>query len=456
MGRSRAHVVAIPYPAQGHVIPMMELCQCLAKHGVRVTFVNTESNHQRVVEALPPQPTEKLLHLVSVSDGLDCWEDRMDFAKSVEALGRVLPGELEALIRSINATQADAVTCIITDVFMAEITQAHRNFDLKLAAFLPGAVALLALTTSAEKLVADGVIDTDGTPLQSEPIRLSPSMPEMNPNHFAWVCLPDLAGRRVVFQSIVENNKSAKLAQYLICNSSSALEPAALDFLHNCRPIGPLLATRRLAKQAGHFWPENPTCLSWLDHRPPRSVVYVAFGSFTLLDPAQFRELALGLELTGLPFLWVVRSDITCHVSEAYPPGFKDRVRNRGKIVDWAPQQEVLAHPAVACFVTHCGWNSTVESVSSGVPVVCWPYFADQFLNETYIVDHWGVGVRLEKGGNGIIGREEIKGKVEMVLGDGGYKKRVTELQEKTLASSVGGGSSHKNLCDFVDWIKED
>ncbi|KAG6398382.1 hypothetical protein SASPL_139840 [Salvia splendens] len=105
MGRSRAHVVAIPYPAQGLVIPMMELSQCLAKNGVRVTFANTESNHQRVVEALPPQP---LLHLVSVSDGLDCWEDRMDFAKSVEALGRVLPGELEALIRSINATQADA------------------------------------------------------------------------------------------------------------------------------------------------------------------------------------------------------------------------------------------------------------------------------------------------------------------------------------------------------------
>ncbi|XP_042023444.1 UDP-glycosyltransferase 83A1-like [Salvia splendens] len=97
MGR-RAHVVAIPYPAQGHVIPMMELSQRLAKNGVRVTFVNTESNHQRVVEALPPQATEKLLHLVSVSDGLDCWEDRMDFAKSVEALGRVLPAELEALI----------------------------------------------------------------------------------------------------------------------------------------------------------------------------------------------------------------------------------------------------------------------------------------------------------------------------------------------------------------------
>ncbi|XP_057769686.1 UDP-glycosyltransferase 83A1-like [Salvia miltiorrhiza] len=446
----RAHVVAIPYPAQGHVIPMMELAQCLAKNGVRVTFVNTESNHRRVVEALPMQ-MEELLDLVSVPDGLDCWEDRMDFAKSVEALGRVLPPELQALIQSINATQTDAVTCIVTDVFMAGITQAYESFRLiKRAAFLPAAAALLALTTSADKLVDDGIIDTNGTPLQSEPIRLSPSMPAVNPNHFAWLCLPDLASRKLIFQSVVDNNKSAKLADFLICNSSSALEPAALGFLGNCRPIGPLLG-----RQAGHFWPENPTCLSWLDRQPPSSVVYVAFGSFTLLDPVQFRELALGLELTGMPFLWVVRQDVG-EAEGPYPDGFEERVRGRGKTVGWAPQQRVLAHPAVACFVTHCGWNSTVESISSGVPVLCWPYFADQFLNETYVVDEWGVGVRLERDGGGVIGREEIRRKVEVVLGDGGYKKRMVELQGKTLATSAEGGSSHANLCDFIDWIKEE
>lgn len=295
-----------------------------------------------------------------------------------------------------------------------------------------------------------------GTPLQSDPIRLWPAMPAMNPNHFAWVCLHDLDTRRAIFQSVVDNNRSAKLAQFLICNSSSALEPAALAFLPNCLPIGPLLASTRLAKQAGHFWPENPTCLSWLDQQPPNSVVYVAFGSFTVFDAAQFQELASGLELAGMPFLWVVRQDITVEgAGPPYPDGFEERVRGRGKMVEWAPQQEVLSHPSVACFVSHCGWNSTMESVSNGVPVLCWPYFADQFLNETYIVDHWEVGVRLEKDGGGIIGREEITRKVEMVLGDEGYKKRIVELQEKTLASSVEGGSSHRNLCDFMDWIKE-
>lgn len=142
---------------------MMELAQCLASNGVRVTFVNTKSNHDRVLEALPQtENLHELIDLVSVSDGLQSWEERTDFAKSIEVLSKAMPGELEALIESINTTQSDAVTCIITDVFMAWITQANEKFCLKKAAFLPGATALLALTSSAEKLINDGVIDSNG------------------------------------------------------------------------------------------------------------------------------------------------------------------------------------------------------------------------------------------------------------------------------------------------------
>ncbi|KAH6791959.1 hypothetical protein C2S52_002436 [Perilla frutescens var. hirtella] len=459
----KAHVMAIPYPAQGHVLPLMELAQCLACNGIRVTFVNTESNHHRVVKALP-ENLHELITLVSVSDGFQSWEDRMDFAKSVEALSEVVPGEVEALIGSINAAESDdAVTCIITDAYMAGITQVNEKYSgLKRAAFLTAPVALLALTGSADKLVDDGVIDTDGTPLRSEVIRLSPSLPEMSPNYFAWACLPDLAARKAVFRGVVENNKSAKLAQWLVCNSSYELEGGALAFLDNCLPIGPLLASSRLGKPAGCFWPENTTCLSWLDQQQPNSVVYVAFGSFTVFDSVQFQELALGLELTHRPFLWVVRQDNVTSESDHHhhhdniPVGFKERVEDLGKMVDWAPQQQVLSHPSVACFVSHCGWNSTLESVSNGVPILCWPYFADQFLNQSYIVDHWGVGLSLDKDDQtGIIGREEIKNKVELVLTDPIYKNKAVELQEKTMATARSGGSSHMNLTNFIHWIKQ-
>lgn len=154
--------MAIPYPAQGHVLPLMELAQCLAHSGIRVTFVNTESNHHRVVKALP-ENLHELITLVSISDGLQSWEDRMDMAKTVEALREVVPGEVEALMESINATQSEEpVTCIITDVLMSGITQAYHKFSLKKAVFMPAAAALLAVVTTVDKLVDDGVIDSDG------------------------------------------------------------------------------------------------------------------------------------------------------------------------------------------------------------------------------------------------------------------------------------------------------
>lgn len=294
-----------------------------------------------------------------------------------------------------------------------------------------------------------------GTPLKNQLIQLSPSMPEMSTMHFAWTCFPDLKMQKIIFEAIIKNNKSAKLSQWLICNSSYELEPGALAFIPNCLPIGPLLASSRLGKSSGYFWPEDSTCLSWLDQQQTNSVIYVAFGSFTVFDAIQFQELALGLELTNRPFLWVVRQDITQDIDEAYPVGFKERVKNRGKIVDWAPQQQVLSHLSVACFLSHCGWNSTIESISNGVPFLCWPYFADQFLNQSYIVDHWEVGLGLEKDESGIIRQEEIKNKVEQLLSDKIYKTRALKLQCKTTDSVREGGCSQKNFQNFMDWIKE-
>ncbi|KAG8384627.1 hypothetical protein BUALT_Bualt04G0137600 [Buddleja alternifolia] len=419
----KPHVMAIPYPAQGHVIPLMEVAQCLANNGVKVTFVNTEFNHKRVVEAISQTGgVHELISLVSVQDVMESWEDRNDHGKLADAMINIMPQRLQNLIEKINGTESDEITCVITDIYMA------------------GAMDV------AEKL---------GTPLKNQLIQLSPSMPEMSTQNFAWSCFPDLTMQKLIFQAILVNNKLAELAQYLICNSSHDLEPGALDFLPNSLPIGPLLASNRLGKPSGHFWPEDSSCLEWLDQQPISSVIYVAFGSFTVFNEVQFQELASGLELTNRPFLWVVRQDITQDIDEAYPVGFKERVKNRAKMVDWAPQQQVLSHPSIACFLTHCGWNSTTEGVSNAVPFLCWPYFADQFLNQGYIVDHWRVGLGLERDENGIIKQEEIKDKVEKVLSDGSFRTRVLELKEKTIAGVAEGGSSLKNFDKFIDWIKE-
>jgi UDP:flavonoid glycosyltransferase YjiC (YdhE family) len=204
----------------------------------------------------------------------------------------------------------------------------------------------------------------------------------------------------------------------------------------------------------GYFWPEDSTCLKWLDQQPPKSVVYVAFGSFTVFDKTQFQELAQGLELSSGSFLWVVRPDITTETNDAYPEGFQERVATRGRMVGWAPQQKVLSHPSISCFLSHCGWNSTMEGVSNGVPFLCWPYFADQFLNETYICDVWKVGLKFDKNKCGIITREEIKNKVETVISDEKIKARAAELKRLAMQNVGEAGYSSENFKNFIEWIK--
>ncbi|KAL6553050.1 hypothetical protein OROGR_006892 [Orobanche gracilis] len=292
-------------------------------------------------------------------------------------------------------------------------------------------------------------------------IQFAPTMPPMNSPNLIWATVGDPTTQRIIFEFLNEIHSSNKLADRVICNSSYELEPGAFSLYPDILPVGPLLASNRLGRPAGCFWQEDSACLAWLDRQPANSVVYVAFGSFTLFDRKQFEELALGLELNNSPFLWVVRPDSTPTHDNTdddnayYPEGFKDRVKDRGLMVRWAPQQQVLSHPSVACFVSHCGWNSTVEGVGNGVPILCWPYFADQFLNETYICSEWRIGLGLSKDEGGIIRRGEIMGKLEKLRSDKGYRERALDLQAKTMAGSRGG-NSNKNFNDFIEWIKDD
>ncbi|KAJ0667267.1 putative UDP-glucuronosyl/UDP-glucosyltransferase [Helianthus annuus] len=281
-------------------------------------------------------------------------------------------------------------------------------------------------------------------------------MPPMKSENLCWVCFKDVATIEAIFLLAKEAEEASRLTEWFICNSTTELEAAAFCLFPKLLPIGPLLASNRLADQVGHFWQEDRTCLTWLDQQQPCSVIYIAFGSFTNFDQTQFEELALGLELSNRPFLWVVRPGMTKETTSNYnyPDGYTERVGARGRIVSWAPQQKVLAHPSVACFMSHCGWNSTLEGVTNGLPFLCWPYFADQFHNESYICDIWKTGLRLEKDEAEIITRGEIRTKVEELLNGETYTGKALDIKEKVTRSVREGGCSHRNLNNFIDWIK--
>lgn len=293
-----------------------------------------------------------------------------------------------------------------------------------------------------------------GTPLKSQMIDLAQNMPTMKTEDLTWLCIGDITTQKIVFQVMLRSNKTVKLADWVVCNSAFDLEPAAFTLAPEILPIGPLLARSRLGHSAGSFWAEDSTCLEWLDQQPPSSVIYVAFGSFTVFDQTQFQELALALELSNRPFLWVVRPDISDKTCHPYPDGYQDRVGSKGLMVGWAPQQKVLAHPSIACFLSHCGWNSTLEGLSNGVPFLCWPYFADQFLNESYICDVWKVGLKFDKNESGIIPRGEIKNKMEQLLGNENFRAKASKLKEMAMTTVKEGGQSNKIFNNFIEWMK--
>ncbi|CAN4082678.1 unnamed protein product [Withania somnifera] len=450
------HIVAIPYPAQGHVLPLMELCLWLVNEDCKITFVNTEFNHKRVIKALPENDElRNKISLASIPDGLGPHEDRTDLTKLTESIAEIMPGKLMEVISLLNNSDENGVTCVIADENMGWALGVAEKLNIRRVAFWPAAAAMLASLFSVSKLIDDGIIDTNGTILKTHGIKLSPNMPIMNPSDFVWACFPDPYMKKMIIDLVAENNERVNCADWIICNSAKELEPGAFAMFPQVSAIGPLLASSRLGLSAGHFWPEDTYCLKWLDQQPHNSVIYIAFGSFTIFDLTQFQELALGLESSKRRFLWVVREDLILDGSDsAYPKGFNDRVGNRGHIVKWAPQQKVLAHPSIACFLSHCGWNSTVESVSNGVPFLCWPYFADQLFNQSYICDVWKVGLGLDKNEFGVIGKEEIKNKMDKLLGDETFKQRALDLQAKVNSSVKEGGSSNKMFGKFIDWIK--
>jgi UDP-glucose:(indol-3-yl)acetate beta-D-glucosyltransferase len=202
--------------------------------------------------------------------------------------------------------------------------------------------------------------------------------------------------------------------------------------------------------------PAEDACIKWLDTKPPCSVAYVSFGSFASVDAAQTEELARGLIAAGKPFLWVVRATEEAQL----PRHLLDAATASGAalMVRWSPQLDVLAHRAVGCFVTHCGWNSTLEALGFGVPMVALPIWTDQPINAWLIEAAWGVGVRARRdAASGIFLRDEIESCVRAVMNDDGTVTSAGQAarrwRDAARAAVAPGGSSDRNLDEFVGFV---
>ncbi|KAG6545021.1 hypothetical protein Mapa_013713 [Marchantia paleacea] len=202
-------------------------------------------------------------------------------------------------------------------------------------------------------------------------------------------------------------------------------------------------------------------CFTWLDQQPPKSVLYIAFGTITNLEPEDMVELAHGLEDSGVSFLWVIKVPANESLESVLPPGFEERIKGRAVMdTSFVPQSQILLHPAIAGFMSHCGWNSSMESICAGVPLLTYPLSLDQPANARFVVNVWKAGIGLKKADEDYytsrITREEVTEAINtLMIGSVAEEVRsnVQMLQSLAKAALGEGGSSHKALHSFLEEI---
>nr|XP_017217428.1 PREDICTED: UDP-glycosyltransferase 83A1-like [Daucus carota subsp. sativus] len=451
------HVLVVPSPAQGHVKPFMKLAYNLAYHGIKVTFANSEFVEAKILGAMSEADKEQCpIRLVSYSDGLEaCPAEERNGARLIASLKEVMPKNLEKLIEQINQSDnKEPITCVIGDLTVGWTLEVARKMGLKQVAVWPAGPASLALALRIPQLIETGVIDENGSTMKNELICLSEEIPVWNSWELTCISSGKSALQKILFDFSLAINQVVKNPIIVLCNTYYKLDSSSCAMIPGILPIGPLPAISNLNPCSGSFLSQDSTCLSWLDKQPPNSVIYIAFGSTAMFSQKQFDELALGLELSGHSFLWVVRPNIVTGSShEHYPDNFLEKIASRGKIVEWAPQEKVLAHSSISCFFSHCGWNSTMEGVSNGVPFLCWPYVWDQFDNKKYICEMWKVGLGLDYDEDGIISRHEIKTKIHNLVTNDGMKMNARKLMEDAKKSVSHGGGSYENFKSLVKYL---
>nr|DAD40654.1 TPA_asm: hypothetical protein HUJ06_014977 [Nelumbo nucifera] len=363
---------------------------------------------------------------------------------------------------------ASRPTALIVDLFCTDAFDVADELGIPKYVYITSSARLLALSLYLPTL--DQEIEGEYVDLQ-EPIHV----PGCKPVPVDDIVDPMLDRTNEQYAWYLAHASRYALAQGILLNSTEDLEPETLKALREdpvlrqiskapIYPVGPIV--RSLDEFTGQ---EEKECLAWLDEQPTESVLYVSLGSGGTLSNEQLTEFALGLELSQKRFVWVVRpparketaasfftsGNVSCGPSKYLPEGFMTRIKGRGFFVNtWGPQTAILRHASIGGFLCHCGWNSTLESIANGVPVIAWPLYAEQRLNATMLTEDWGMAIRTEHlPTKRLIGREEIGRLVQLVLGSGegkALRSRARELQISALRAMGDGGSVHNSLSQFV------
>lgn len=447
----------------GHIIPLAALAVCLTqRHGLSVTLLsNTISSNQQSLQDFLSSNQVSLLSLPDTKDSSPS-------NKSLKAESRIYQTIASTMcqVRSIITSIANTtrLAAIIVDPFYLDALDIAQ--EIGIPCFLFFTTNCMVLSFAFELPSLDEQIQGQFRDLP-KPVQLPGCVP------LRGIDLHDAIHQdrtNETYKEFVSSSKRFKAVSGVLVNSFEELEPGPVNGLKEFNGTPPVYTVGPLIRTISTGTGQGNECLSWLDQQPQGSVVFVSFGSGGALTWQQTQELALGLEMSEQHFLWVVRSPNEKE-SNAYffgskdvqgpldflPDGFLNRTEKSGLVVPhWAPQVEVLAHPAVSSFMTHCGWNSVLESLVHSVPLIAWPLYAEQRMNAVLLTEDVKVAIRPKQDEKGIIGREEVSRVVRCFMKGkeaDRIKGRAQELS-RAAANALDGGSSFKNLSSVTSLWK--
>ncbi|KAJ9562537.1 hypothetical protein OSB04_007697 [Centaurea solstitialis] len=481
MDEKKPHVALIPYPAQSHIKCMLKLATLLHHHGLHITFINTHSNHTRLLGSAAAHRLHGApgFQFWSVPDGLpNSINSDRDGSRSHQEPTEILwqvtvylaTNFLDSFLEVVAGVETP-VTCIISDGFMtfAGTLLAAEKLGVPIILFWTMAACGFMGFYQAKVLIDRGIL-----PLEDESYLTNgyldtmidiPGMKEIRlkdlPKHLLVI---DPTGP--VFSFMVETAKAADKHSHVIIHTFDELESNLIKELKSMFPnvytVGPLqLLLNQITPETepknsnlnGYsLWTEEPECIKWLESKEPNSVVYVNFGSLTVMCLQDLLEFGWGLVNSEHYFLWIIRSDLVDGKSAVLPAELEEVVKERGFIASWCLQEEVLNHRAIGGFLTHGGWGSVIESLSSGVPMVCWPFTGDQPMNCRQMCKDWEVGMEIGRS----VKREEVEKVVRALMaGDEGRRMRTKAIEWKKMTETAVGpdGSSARNVKKLVDEI---
>ncbi|CAJ2630523.1 unnamed protein product [Trifolium pratense] len=468
--KTPTHILLVSYPLQGHINPLLRLAKCLAAKGSSVIFITTEKagKDMKTVNNITDKSAtpigEGSLTFEFFDDGLEdddpIKNDLGGYSEQLELVGKQF---LSQIIKN-HADSNKPVSCIINNPFFPWVCDVAYEHNIPSALlWIQSTAVFTAYYNYFHKLVR--------FPSDSEPyidVQLNSSL-VLKHNEIPDFLHP-LSKYQFLGELILGQFKNLSKAFCVLVDSYEELEHDFVDYSSKnsifMRPIGPLFKNP-IIKDANNIrgdFVKSDDCniVEWLNTKPRDSVVYISFGTIVYLPQEQVNEIAYGLLDSKVSFLWVIKPPpkemgLKEHV---LPNGFLEETIERGKVVKWSPQEEVLTHPSLACFITHCGWNSSMEALSIGVPMLTFPAWGDQVTNAKFLVDVFGVGIRLGYGfmENKLITRDVVKKcLLEATTGEKAEELKKNAVKWKKAAENAvaDGGSSDRNLDEFIEDIKK-